>query len=159
VGLHHSWTQFCIIVNIGSSTCISVPLGTSSLSALFLKIEKKKIREEVLYLSSPLSFLPSLFYPQMSFASLPSVLSGFLIPVLLITDSFLVLQLLSLFISWSLFFHTISSFNFIYFYDFCSPQLFNKHVLRTNFCQALCYKKNLALAVPSSSWGFNGGDM
>lgn len=83
----------------------------------------------------------------------------FLIPVLLITDSFLVLQLLSLFISWSLFFHTISSFNFIYFYDFCSPQLFNKHVLRTNFCQALCYEKNLALAVPSSSWGFNGGDM
>lgn len=85
----------------------------------------------------------------------------FLILVLLITDSspsFLVLQLLSLFISWFLFFHTISSFNFIYFCDFCSPQLFNKHVLRTNFCQALCYEKNLALAVPSSSWAFNGGD-
>lgn len=86
----------------------------------------------------------------------------FLIPVLLITDSspsFLVLQLLSLFISWSLFFHTISSVNFIYFYDFCSPQLFNRHVLRTNFCQTLCHEKSLALAVPSSSWGFNGGDM
>ena len=102
MGLHHSWTQFCIIMNIGSSTYISVPLGTFSLYALFLKIEKKKIREEVLYLSSPLSFLPSLFHPHMSFASLPSVLSGFLFrsfssPILFLYSSFWVYLSLGLF--------------------------------------------------------------
>ena len=138
------------MVNIGSSTYISA-LRTCSISALFLKIEKKN--QKGTFVSKFTCVLSSLTLPPTYIVCLfPFRPLCLLMLVLLITDSspsFYELLLLCFFISisWSLFFHTVSSFNFIYFYDFCSPQLFNKHLLRTNICQALSYEKELALAL------------
>lgn len=117
--------------------------GTSGISVFFFLEKKRKCQQgtcvfEFIHVLSPFTLAP-LHGICLFFHPLWILNSGLSHNWLF---SFFLCSLASKFIyllmSLSLFSFTLS---FIYFYVFFSAQLFNKHLLRTNICQTLCYEK------------------